>query len=80
VPGVKSTPLPLQLAWEGFWAQSRPLLRIRKNNKEDKGTANYKTSHKLNITHITPNQTISKTVNYKNPVKQALLTIACRSI
>lgn len=80
VSGVKSAPVPLQLAHEGFWAQSRLLLRISKNSKEDNGTATYKTSHKLNILHIMPNQTISTRVNYKNLVKQALLTIACRSI
>lgn len=80
VPGVKSTPVLLQLACEGFWAQSRPPLRISKNNMEEKGTASYKTSHKLNTLHIMPNQTIPTTVNYKNPMKQALLTIACRSI
>jgi hypothetical protein len=75
VPGVKSAPVPLQLPCEGFWAQSRPFLRISKNSTEDKGTATYKTSHKLNILH-----TIPTTVNYKNSVQQALLTIACRSI
>jgi hypothetical protein len=80
VPGVKSAPVPLQLACEGFWAQSRPFLRISKNSMEDKGTATYKTSHKLNILNIMPDQTIPSTVNYKNPVQQALLTIACRSI
>ena len=65
VPGVKPTPVPLKLAREGFWVQSRSLLRISKNNKEDKGTATYKTAHKLNILHIMPNQTIPITVNYK---------------
>lgn len=38
VPGVKSAPVPLQLACEGFWAQSGPFLRISKNNTEDKST------------------------------------------
>jgi hypothetical protein len=69
VPRVKSPPVPLQLACEGFWAQSRTFLRISKNNMEDKGTTTYKTSYKLNIPHIMPNQTIPTTVNYKNPVK-----------
>jgi len=64
VPGVKSTPVPFHLACEGFWVQSRPFLRISKNNMEDKGTGTYKTSHKLNIqcsTRQFPQQLITKT-------------------
>ena len=33
-PGVKSAPVPLQLAREGFWAQSSPLLRISKTKRK----------------------------------------------
>jgi hypothetical protein len=52
VPGVKSAPVPLKLACEGFWAQSRPFLRISKNSMEDKGTATYKTVLKIRVQQL----------------------------